>query len=264
MTQPHRRPSMAPAILVAVMTIACSLDSNGATHSTDTLVIRGQTQTLHTYGTRGGTPVIVSSGDGGWIHLGPHIAETLAAHGFFVVGFDVKGYLSGFTSAVGSLRPEDVPGDYRTLLGFAAGATTMKPTLIGVSEGAGLSVLAAGDARIQSAAQGVVGVGLPQVNELGWRWRDSLIYVTHGVPNEPTFNTAEIVSRVAPLPLASIRSSHDGFVTPADSERIVAAAAEPKRSWTIESSDHGFSDNLGEFDSRLLEALAWVHERAAR
>jgi len=176
----------------------------------------------------------------------------------------VKGYLSGFTAATGPLRPEDVPGDYRALLEVAGAGTNVKPVLIGVSEGAGLSVLAAADARIQSAAQGVIGVGLPQVNELGWRWRDSLIYVTHGVPNEPTFKTEEIVSRVAPLPLASIRSTHDGFVSAEDSARIVAAAAEPKRVWTIESSDHGFSDNLGEFDGRLLEALAWVHERAAR
>jgi type IV secretory pathway VirJ component len=42
--------------------------------------------------------VVISSGDGGWLHLGPHVAEVLAASGYFVVGFDVKAYLSGFTS----------------------------------------------------------------------------------------------------------------------------------------------------------------------
>ena len=35
------------------------------------------------YGTRGGAPVIVSSGDGGWVHLAPHVAEVLAAKGYF-------------------------------------------------------------------------------------------------------------------------------------------------------------------------------------
>ena len=34
--------------------------------------------------------MIISSGDGGWIHLGPHVAEVLAAKGYFVVGFDAK------------------------------------------------------------------------------------------------------------------------------------------------------------------------------
>jgi hypothetical protein len=63
--------------------------------STDTVTIRGHTQTLRIYGTRGGSPVIVSNGDGGWIHLAPHVAEMLAARGFFVVGFDVRTYLHG-------------------------------------------------------------------------------------------------------------------------------------------------------------------------
>jgi len=255
--------SVRPALLLAALAIGCSIAATGSTYVTQTLVIRGQTQTLHTYGPRGGSPVIVSSGDGGWIHLGPHIAEVLAAHGFFVVGFDVKSYLAGFTSASGPLRPEDVPGDYRVLLDYAAGGVSTRPVLIGVSEGAGLSVLAAADPRVHVAAEGVVGVGLPEVNELGWRWRDSLIYVTHAVPNEPTFTAASIVSRVAPLPLAAIHSTHDPFVSAEDTARIVAAATEPKRLWTIDAADHGFSNNLGEFDGRLLEALAWVHERAA-
>jgi len=252
-----------PAVLLAALAIGCSIAATGSTYVTQTLVIRGQTQTLHTYGRRGGSPVIVSSGDGGWVHLGPHIADVLAAHGFFVVGFDVKGYLAGFTSATGPLRPEDVPGDYRVLLDYAASGVSVRPVLVGVSEGAGLSVLAAADPRVHAAAAGVVGVGLPQVNELGWRWRDSLIYVTHTVPNEPTFTATSFVSRVAPLPLAAIRSTHDAFVTSDDTARIVAAAAEPKRLWTIDAADHGFSNNLGEFDTRLLEALDWVHERAA-
>jgi len=252
-----------PAVLLAALAIGCSIAATGSTYITQTLVIRGQTQTLHTYGPRGGSPVIVSSGDGGWIHLGPHIAEVLAAHGFFVVGFDVKSYLAGFTSASGPLHREHVPVDYRVLLDYAGSTGTAKPVLVGVSEGAGLSVLAAADPRVQVAAEGVVGVGLPEVNELGWRWRDSLIYVTHGVPDEPTFDTTTVVGQVAPLPLAAIRSTHDPFVSAADTARIVAAATGPSRLWTIEAADHGFTDNLREFDDRLLEALAWVHERAA-
>jgi pimeloyl-ACP methyl ester carboxylesterase len=231
--------------------------------ATETLNIRGHSQTLHTYGARGGEPVIVSSGDGGWIHLGPHIAQTLAAHGFFVVGFDVKGYLEGFTSARTALRQEDIPADYRTLLEFARRSAAARPVLIGVSEGAGLSVLAAADRQTQAAAAGVVGVGLPMTNELGWRWRDSLIYITHGVPNEPTFSTAPIIGKVAPLPIASIHSSHDEFVSQEEAEQILSHASDPKRLWIVRASDHRFSDNLAEFDTRLLEALAWIREQSS-
>ena len=65
---------------------------------TQTVSIRGRDQALHLYGTRGGRPVIVSSGDGGWIHLAPHVAHVLSENGFFVVGFDAKAYLESFTS----------------------------------------------------------------------------------------------------------------------------------------------------------------------
>ena len=65
---------------------------------TATLQVRGRNQTLRLYGAPGGEPIVVSSGDGGWVHLGPHVAEFLASKGFFVVGFDVKAYLASFTS----------------------------------------------------------------------------------------------------------------------------------------------------------------------
>ena len=226
--------------------------------TTDYLAIRGKSQSLKLYGQRGDPPVIVSSGDGGWIHLGPHVAETLAKNGFFVVGVDVKAYLESFTSGSTTLRPEDEPRDYAALAAYAAKGSRLKPILIGVSEGAGLSVLAATDPATKAAIGGVIGLGLPNLNELGWRWRDSLIYLTHGVPKEPTFSTQAIVERIAPTPLAAIHSTQDEFVPLAEAQRIVESAREPKRLWIIKAADHRFSDNLTEFDQRLLDAIAWV------
>lgn len=225
---------------------------------TATVTIRGKAQTVHLYGTRGADPIVVSSGDGGWIHLAPHVAEVLSKRGFFVVGFDAKAYLSSFTTKDGTLTEADVPGDYRALAEFAGQGSRQKPILAGVSEGAGLSVLAATGAAVKEKIRGVIGIGLPEKNELGWRWRDMTIYITHGVPNEPLFNASAVVGRVAPLPLAAIHSTQDEFV-PLDSlHAILAKANEPKRLWTIKASNHAFSDNEREFDSALLEAIAWI------
>ena len=74
---------------------------------TETVKIRGRPQHLHVYGERAtGDPVLVSSGDGGWIHLAPHVAGVLAARGFFVVGFDTKAYLRSFTSGTSGCGPK--------------------------------------------------------------------------------------------------------------------------------------------------------------
>lgn len=131
---------------------------------------------------------------------------------------------------------------------------------MGVSEGAGLSLLAATDPRTQAVISGVVGLGLPDVNELGWRWKDSIIYLTHGVPKEPTFSAAAIAGRVAPLPLAAIHSTTDEFVPVSQIEQLMRGAKEPKKLWIVSASNHRFSDNLAEFDRRLLEAVEWIKQ----
>jgi len=229
--------------------------------TTVTISIRGQAQSLRLYGHRGGPVAIVSSGDGGWLHLAPHVAETLAARGFFVVGFDVKAYLESFTTTMGALKAEDVPADYRVLVNFAADGGADRPILIGVSEGAGLSVLAAADAVLQRRIAGVLGLGLPDVNELAWRWKDSVIYVTHGVPNEPTFKSSAFIDKVAPVPIAAVHSDRDEFVPVSEIQRVMSNAHEPKRLWIVHASDHRFSNNIRECDSRMLEAINWMYEQ---
>lgn len=259
----ERRGRANRAAIVALAALLCPVTvSLSAAQQTASVALRGHPQTLRLIGPQGGEPVIVASGDGGWMHLAPHVAEVLASRGFFIVGFDARAYLSSFTSARTTLRVEDEPGDFQTLALFAAGSSGRKPILIGVSEGAGLSVLAATDPATQRLIAGVVGLGLPDLNELGWRWRDAVIYLTHGTPNEPAFSTASIIERVAPVPLAAIHSTHDEYVPLAQFQQVFARAKDPKRAWVIEAADHRFSDNLTEFDRRLLEAISWIRASA--
>ena len=230
---------------------------------TDLLALRARPQTLHLYGPPRGAPVILSSGDGGWIHLGPQVAEMLAARGFFVVGFDSKAYLEGFSSATTALTPGEVAGDFRTLMGYASRATGQRPLMVGISEGAGLSVLAAADPSTP-APDGVIAIGLGDRNELAWRWKDTVIYLTHRVPSEPTFSAVALAGRIAPTPLAVIASTHDEYVPKAEIDRIMAAARAPKRLWMIDAADHRFSDQPDQLASCLADAIAWVHQNGAR
>ena len=222
------------------------------------LTIRERVQTLHLYGERGGRVAVVTSGDGGWVHLGPAVAQYLTAQGFFVVGFDAKAYPASFTSGSATLSTADVSRDYATLLDYAARGARGRPLLVGISVGAGLSVLAANDKGVQSRVAGVIALGLPERNELGWRFRDATIYVTKKTPNEPLFSARQVAGGVAPVPLAIFRSTHDEFVTTAESDAIWAETREPHRLWTIAAADHRFSDNQAELQSRLREAIEWI------
>jgi pimeloyl-ACP methyl ester carboxylesterase len=256
------RPALFGLLLLCV-TFSQSLTAR-TPQTRDTVSIRAHQQTVSIYGRRGGQPIIVSSGDGGWIHLGPRVAEFLSSQGFFVVGFDARAYLESFTSGHVTLKPEDEPGDYKVLADWAAQGGSRKPILIGVSEGAGLSVLAATDPKTKTAIAGVIGLGLPNTNELGWRWKDAMIYLTHGVPNEPTFMTRDVVAAVAPLPLAAIHSTNGEFVPVSQARDLLAHAGSPSTLWIVTARDHRFSDNRPEFERRLMEAFRWIGQNQRR
>ena len=195
------------------------------------------------------------------------MAELLAARGWYVIGFDSRAYLSSVTEAGGPLSANDIPRDYERLISLAechavtcptGGAPPSRPVLIGVSEGAGLSVAAAGDPVLKQRIGGVVAIGLGDNNELAWHVRDAVIYVTKGLPKEPMLHAIPIIGNVAPVPVAILRSTRDEFVPPAESDRLIQAASIPKASWTIAANDHRFSDNLKGLDDHLVAALSWI------
>ena len=130
--------------------------------------------------------------------------------------------------------------------------------MLGVSEGAALAVLAATNDITKAKMAGVIALGLPDKAELGWRFRDSMIYVTKGVPKEPLFSTAEMIGRVAPLPLVAIHSTKDEFVSVDEIKRVMSRALEPKQLWLIEAEDHRFSGKEEELNQKLMDAIAWI------
>jgi alpha-beta hydrolase superfamily lysophospholipase len=256
------RASVAAGVFVAlVCTSAAAGPGISSSDSSASINLRGREQTLHIYGAPGRPAAVVASGDGGWIHLGPYVAQFLAGQGWHVVGFDTKAYLSGFTSGGATLDPKDVPADLGAVADYAARDAPGPPVLIGVSEGAGLAVLAAADDAVKARVAGVVGLGLPDTCELGWRLRDSLIYLTKGVPREPTFSTAEFVARVAPLPLVAIHSTRDEFVAADEVRHVMSRARDPSQLWFVPADNHRFSGNADVFKAKLLEALDWIKER---
>jgi len=240
-------------VLALALTVAVSAWAQ------DSVSIREKPQQLHLYGVKGGVPLILSSGDLGWAGLVVHVAEFLASQGYYVIGFNTKSYLSSFTGRDSSLSPRDVPGDYTLLVEYARQSSSAKPILAGVSEGAGLSVLAATRAGLKSGIQGVLGLGLPDQNELGWKWQDFTIWITKRTPNEPGFMVEDIIASVSPLPLAEIHSTHDEFLPLDKAKAMFALAQDPKRMWVIEASNHRFSDNRDELNRCIMEALRWIH-----
>ncbi len=237
------------------------LAASTSAESMDSITLRGKAQLLYLYGDRAGDPILLSSGDLGWVGLVVHVAEFLSSQGFYVVGFNSKAYLSSFTTRKSALDPQNVPADYRVLVDYARQAKGNIPILAGVSEGAGLSVLAATEPALKRQIRGILALGLPDQNELGWRWQDFTIWITKKAPDEPSFMVEDIIGKIAPIPLAEIHSTHDEFLSLDQARKMFAKAGEPKRMWVIEAANHRFSNNRSELDARILEALHWIQRQ---
>jgi hypothetical protein len=246
----------AESIIAMLLCFSCSAAAQTSAH----LTIRGQSQELHLYGAPGNPPIILGSGDLGWAGLVVHVAEFFSKCGYYVLGINSKSYLTGFTGKTSALSPEDVQKDYGTLIEYARGSNTTAPILAGVSEGAGLSVLAATDPKVKQGIRGILALGLPDQNELGWKWQDFTIWITKKPPNEPGFRVSDIINKVSPVPLAEIHATHDEFLSIDKAKEMIAKAAEPKRMWIIEADNHRFSNARDELDRILLEALAWIRQ----
>ena len=236
--------------------LAATILPFGSQGTMRTVSLNGHDQRLHLYGRFSAPPVILTSGDGGWLHLAPHLADALAARGYFVIGFDAKAYLNGGNPSGEALSPADISRTFRALLTMFA--AKQPAILAGVSEGAGLSLVAAADPQNRTRIRGVVTYGVGEQNELAWHWKDALIYITKRVPAEPHFSASSFIPHIAPLPLAFIRASHDEFVPVTESDRLIATARQPSRAWTIASSDHRFSDNLAGVDRATVQAFDWI------
>jgi len=69
---------------------------------------------------------------------------------------------------------------------------------------------------------------------------------------------------VARGPRGDIHRTNDVFVRVAVAPRDPPGAHDPKKLWIVSASDHRFSDNLAEFDRRLVEAIEWVKQNSPR
>jgi dienelactone hydrolase len=255
--------------LYALLSCAALAQVAPASDGTKTsLTIRGAAQTLHVYSPAQRKPdlpvVIAVSGDGGWHGLIDDVAVRLAGQGHLVVGVDSKEYLESL-SKPSALDPAQVTSDFGEIARFAqAQAGAKNVILVGWSEGAGLSVLAGLEPELRKDLRGVVAIGLPELSELAWRWKDAVIYVTHKVPDEPTFNSKDFVGRLTPVPLMTIQSTHDEFVPLETARDIFARAQEPKQLALIEADGHHFGGQLPAFWQALDRALAWFETLAKK
>ncbi len=204
--------------------------------------------------------ILFAPGDGGWHGFAITVAKTISGWGYDVYGLDTKRYLTVYTDD-GGLTEAQVSSDFAELARSLGAGADRRFTLVGWSEGAGLSLLAAAQGN-RLIFNGLVTMGLPPKNFLAWRWQDAVTYVTKQLPAEPCFSSLDYMSKISPLPLFMIQSTNDEYVPLDVAQRLFQAAHEPRRFRPVSASDHRFDGGQQQVFSVLQEALQWIPQQS--
>lgn len=227
------------------------------------MTIRGQQQKIYFHRAEGAEPhrkILFAPGDGGCRGFAITITEELAKAGYDTYCVDTRRYLESFTGPP-LLSTTEIASDFRQMARWIQQGGQEHLVFIGWSEGAGLGLAATADAANQAIFDGLVAIGTPEENILAWRWRDIGASITKKVPHEPTFKSAEFMSKVSPLPLFVIASTSDEYVTPEATRELFSAARQPKRLVVINARDHKYSGNTDAFFRALREGLNWIQQQ---
>lgn len=227
------------------------------------VVLNGHALRLHfaNASTDPSRPLLVyATGDGGWHRKDLAAYRHLVSSGDPIVGFDAHDYVTHL-GASEATTPGRLAADYTRIIEAARAALHLaadRPVvLVGVSRGAGLSVVAAGQRQLRTSISGVVAVALTREEEyVKWFRR---LRRRAPRPSAPVMvEVYEYLPRLAGVPIAVIQSTRDNYL-PAAAARTLFGPDTPHR-WfqPIPARNHSFGGARLQMYDAMQRSLDWI------
>jgi fermentation-respiration switch protein FrsA (DUF1100 family) len=267
------RLNAAVLVLVLPLTGACAARTHAPAATPRiperTITLNGHGLRLH-FANAGGpslSPLLVyATGDGGWHRKDLDAYRHLVTSGNPIVGFDARDYVTHL-GAPSATTPERLAADYQQIITAAREALNLAAdrsvVLVGVSRGAGLSVVAAGERELLPSIVGVMAVALTREEEYV-RWYRRLRRRGSSLENLEMVALYEYLPRLADIPVAVIQSTRDHYL-PAEEARTLFGPDSPHR-WLqpIPAHNHSFGGARPALYRAMQAALDWISLRAGR
>jgi pimeloyl-ACP methyl ester carboxylesterase len=209
--------------------------------------------------------IVYATGDGGWFGLGTDLFNWLQEWNYPAVGFSSRSYLKNLArvSDTVTTTPARLAQDYAQIIGFAESRLGLPSTtpviLVGLSRGAGLSVVAAGEGSLDSRLAGVLAIALTKEEEHVVRRRLGFSFAGHaGMPQTIEIQTYTYLNRFLHLPVMVIQSTRDGYLPAARARELFGPDTPLRRLISIEAANHSFGNACPILyqDARL--GLEWI------
>ncbi len=185
----------------------------------------------------------------------------LAAVGDPIVAFDARDYVKHLGKDTPTTTPERLAHDYAEIIACAREALGLDPhgsvVLVGVSRGAGLAVVAAG--QLRDSIDGVVAVALTQEEEYV-RWYRHLP-LTHEPHPAEMVDIYEYLAELGNLPIAVVQSTHDQYLPAAKARELFGPDTSYRWLQSVDAANHNFRGARDRMYAAVRSALNWVVAR---
>jgi pimeloyl-ACP methyl ester carboxylesterase len=224
-----------------------------------TLVLNGHALRVHVADARRDTvaaprPLVVyATGDRGWAGKDYDVYRHLVSWGYPVAGFDARDYVTHLGGR-DMTTPARLAKDFESIIQVARTALAIEPDrpviLVGVSRGADLVVVAAGQLPLQRALDGVIAAGLTHEEE----------FVTADGPGDDPASPAtalpyECLPLLGDVPVTVIQSTNDEYVPAAEAQKMFGPETERRRLVAVEADNHSFGGARSVFYGAMQDAL---------
>jgi pimeloyl-ACP methyl ester carboxylesterase len=203
---------------------------------------------------------VYTTGDGGWKRKDLALYRQIVSWGYPIAGFSAPDYLDHLRGEDGTTTPGRLGRDYADIIAFAETNLGLEPgtpvVLVGVSRGAGLEVVAAGQPRVRDKLTGVVAVALTREEEyVRWFGRFPIL---HRPQERVMVQVYEYLPLLGQLPIAVVQSTHDQFLPAAAAAQLFGAETPTRRFRAIEARNHSFAGARAEMYQACREAFDWI------
>lgn len=229
------------------------------------VTLNGHVLTLH-FANAASAPsrplLVFATGDAGMRRKDRDAYEHIASWGYPIVGFDSRDYVTHLGSLGDTTTPARLAADYSRIIAAARDALQLAATrpvvLVGISRGAGLSVVAAGELR--SSLAGVLAVALTQEEEYV-RWYRRLRVPRNEPRRSVIVDVYEYLAQLQDLPIAVIQSTRDNYLPAAAARALFGPDTARRWFQAIDARNHSFRGARAGLFAAAREALAWIEER---
>lgn len=216
-----------------------------------------------------GPLLVYATGDGGWHRKDLALYRQIVSWGRPVAGFSAHEYVSHLGGAADTTTPARLASDYLAIIALAKAELHLPADhpviLVGVSRGAGLSVVAAGQRTVKPVLTGVLAIALTKEEEYVRTLRRTSGANVRADRQEPSMvEVYQYLPRLRPLPIYVIQSTHDNYLPAAKARALFGPDANDHMFLPIESKNHNFSDAREAMYQAAREALDWLARPKAR